>query len=213
VNEAIAKVIAERNVERLVHFTQLKNLSSILAEGLIPRIVVRATVPGALVNDAYRFDGRTWWNCLSATFPNSRMFFSLQRRDPEVEWCVLLISPRVLLEKEILFCKHNAADNRISKLADNDLRGSSAFLGIFEEIDGVPSRAEQALKDAYPTDVQAEILVRGRIDPEYLDGVVFRNAASRDKFLGELGNLKSHVSDQTGFYGDRGYYRKWGQGK
>lgn len=212
-NEAIEAIIAERKIERLVHFTRLDHLPSILANGLIPRIVVKEVAPDVAINDVYRFDGRKWWNCLSITFPNSRMFYRYQQDNPEIEWCVLLISPRILTEKTILFCKHNAADKRISKAADHTLSSVDAFEGMFCELDGVDSRADQQLKDADPTDLQAEVLVRGVIETEYFDGVVFRTAAAAMKYKAELGSIKGYRSDQRGLFAHRGFYRKWGRGK
>lgn len=212
-SEAIKKIIAERKIERLVHFTKLSNLPSILANGLVPRIVVNATAPDVEVNDQLRLDGRKWWNCLSITFPNSRMFFRYQQDDRELEWCILLISPKVLLEKTVLFCKHNAADKRISQAPDHELGGGHAFSAMFCEIEGVEPRAEQSLKAPDPTDVQAEVLVRGMIEPEYFDGVVFRTAVALNEHQDQLGDLRAYLSDQRGFFADRGFYRKWGKGK
>jgi hypothetical protein len=209
----IDDVIREREITRLVHFTQLVNVPSILTNGLVPRNEVTAKIPGCAVNDAHRYDGRTDANCLSVTFPNSRMFYAYQQQDTAIQWAVLLFSPRTLVEKDVLFCRHNAADGRISGLPDDQLRDPTVFEGIFEEIEDLESRADQNLKPADPTDVQAELLVRGTIEPSFIDGVVFPGIGVLNDHRGLLGDKAGYISDRRGLYGDRRYYRTWGRGK
>lgn len=209
----VEAVVTERRIVRLVHFTRLANVSSILEHGLIPRSTVAEVAPTCITNDCLRIDARTHSNCLSITFPNSRMFYSYMMEDQSVAWAILLLNPQLLLEDRVLFCKHNAADNRIRSLPDEALRGVEALKAMFEEIEGVPTRADQNLKLADPTDVQAEILVKGVIDPVYFDGIVFQNSETANEYAGAAGNLKCYTSDGRGLFGDRNFYRTWGKGK
>lgn len=212
-SEAIKQIIAEREITRLVHFTRLANLSSILEHGLVPRAIVAGVAPNCATNDPLRLDGRDDWNCLSITFPNSRMFYAYIMDDPNVEWAVLLLAPRLLLEDRVLFCRHNAADNRVTALAENQLTGPAAFAAMFEEIEGHESREDQSLKPADPTDVQAEVLVKGVIEPEYFDGIVFQKQATVQQYAEELGDHPRYVSDRRGLFGARSFYRRWGKGQ
>jgi hypothetical protein len=139
------------------------------------------------------------------------MFYAYMTEDQTVPWVVLLLRPELLVEDRVLFCPHNAADNRVSQVEDEMFQGVAALNSMFAEIEGLPSRTDQNLKPADPTDVQAEVLVRGVIDPADLDGVVFQTQAAAQQFDGAA--LKRYVSDRRGLFGDRNFYRTWGKGK
>ncbi|MBA3525385.1 MAG: DUF4433 domain-containing protein [Sphingomonas sp.] len=207
----IEEIIAERGITRLVHFTRLANVTSILKHGLVPRAMIADIAPQGQTNDPLRLDGREQYNCLSITFPNSRMFYAYMMENPDVDWAVLLLKPALLVEGRVLFCRHNAADNRVTALADEQLKGAAAFQAMFDEIDGLEARADQYLKPADPTDVQAEVLVRGLIERAHLDGIVFQTPAAAQQFNGV--GLTRYVSDRRGLFGDRNFYRTWGKGK
>jgi len=89
----------------------------------------------------------------------------------------------------------------------------TAFKGMFAEIDGVASRSDQSLKPCDPTDVQAEVLIYGVIEPKYIKGVVFPDLKTRDEFKYKIGKRPAPVDDRTGLYANRIFYRKWGKGR
>jgi hypothetical protein len=163
-------------------------------------------------NDDKRLDGRRGYNCLSISFPNSLMFHRFQQNNVGVDWPILVIHPIVMAHKKSLFCKHNAADAKISSVADNELGKIESFVGMFDEITGHTSRADQKLKSWDPTDVQAEVLIEGVIDPSYIHSVVFPGAASKNLSTEILGDRKAYVNDRRGLYATRRYYRTWGAG-
>lgn len=209
----ISSIIQSRDVKFLVHFTRSSNLASILDLGLVPRANLAKKVEAYSVNDQCRWDGRTKYNCTSISFPNSQMFYSYMLADPSVKWPILLLRPQVMREKELLFCRHNAADARISSEPSANLRSADAFRGMFLEIDGCAARLDQGLKPCDPTDVQAEVLISGTIEPKYIGGVVFPDAATAEAFKHKLGNRRSFVNGRDGLYGNRMYYRKYGAGR
>lgn len=209
----IASVIKSREIKYLVHFTRESNLASILEHGLIPRGSLERKVANFTVNDTLRWDGRRSFNCLSISFPNGQMLFKYMSDNQTVNWPILILRPSVLVEKQALFCKHNAADNRMSSLPANELRTADAFRGMFAEIDGFQSRDEQGLKPCDPTDVQAEVLVRGTIEPKYIGSVVFPDKATAAKFEQPLAGKRALVHTRAGLYGNRTFFRKYGAGK
>jgi hypothetical protein len=127
-----------------------------------------------------------------------------------VNWVVLVLHPSVLWEKECAFCKHNAADGRISCLPLNSLKTPQAFQELFTEIPMFQMREDQALKNFDPTDVQAEVLVCDVIEPEMIVGVVFDSASTRDNYTIHMGGRKAYVhAKNKGLFASRSYVRKY----
>lgn len=176
----IERILKERNIKVLLHFTQLKNLPSILTSGLKPR---NAIDKDALFNDEHRLDNHLDTVSLSIHHPNDPMFFKyrtqLRAEDPNSDWCVLGIHSSILLDYDALFCNRNAASATISCLDEEELRKPESLEGMFEEIVGHESREEQCLKPNDPTDVQAEILLKGTIPPELIVGIVFTSRQAK----------------------------------
>lgn len=166
-------IIKKRGIKVLLHFTAEKNLDSILNNGLLPRNIVKKKVPNVICNDDQRLDRRTLYNSLSMSFPNYSMFFKYRNANDKIKWCIIGFDISVLLGMECLFCFTNAANSSISQLDDNELKGVEALLKLFdEEVSGI-KRSEHKLPPNFPTDHQAEILVKGRIDPKYISCIWF----------------------------------------
>lgn len=192
----------------LTHFTRAKNLPDIMRHGIYPvgRVAEIGLEPE--VNDELRLDGHRDGTSLSIAFPNSRMFYKYRQENPEVEWAVLAIQPSVLWTKDCAFCRHNAADARISCQPLAHLKTSEAFIGMYEEIEGIPSRQEQRLKQFDPTDGQAEVLVFDVIEPDLIGAVAFDGAATRDAYQGLFANRQVLVNGKNkGVFATRSYVR------
>ena len=203
--EEIKQVVKDHQVPFLVHFTQLVNLPNILENGLLCR---DAIPEGVAINDEMRLDGRKNTISLSISFPNHRMFYKY-RQENQVSWCVLALKPSVLWDLECLFCKHNAANSKISSLSDAELSSPAALREMFDEIPFLDSREEQRLKTFDPTDPQAEVLVNQSIRADYIGGVVFPDRPSKDQYqhLSDRLKLVEH-SRNKGFFASRGYVRR-----
>lgn len=165
----------QAQVPFLVHFTQAPNLPSIFQHGIVPRVRCGELRVQPIVNDAHRLDGRLTANCTSIGFPNSPMFYKFRRANQNSEWAVLLLDRSILWEKQCAFCRHNAADNRISARPLQDLMTPAALVGMYEEIEGFESRVNQQLMSYDPTDVQAEVLVFDVIEPALIQAIAFDN--------------------------------------
>lgn len=206
--QAIQTHATEIKVPFLLHFTRAANLPSIMQHGLYP--VSRADEIGAApqINDELRLDGHRDGTSLSIAFPNYRMFWKYRQDNEGVEWVVLAIHPSVLWLKDCAFCRHNAADARISCQPLQQLKTAAAFTGMFDEVEGIQSRQEQRLKTFDPTDGQAEVLVFDVIEPNLIAGAVFENAATRDVYQGILGNRQILVNRAgKGYFAARSYVR------
>ncbi|HCD1288798.1 TPA: DUF4433 domain-containing protein [Vibrio parahaemolyticus] len=203
--EAIKQIIEDQKIPALTHFTSLSNLESILENGLYSRDKVDESVE---VNDEKRLDGRKDTISTSIGFPNSKMFYKY-RNQKGGRWCVVAISKSVLTDLDCMFCKHNAADARISGLTDEELAKPESLAGMYDEIAGLPSRGDQKLRAYDATDVQAEVLIRDHIPAKYIVGIAFQDKPSRDKFEELAGKRKIVVhSRNKGLFGAREYVRR-----
>lgn len=203
--DRIREIVKELGIPALVHFTQLSNLESILKKGLLCRNDISEEIE---INDELRLDGRPNTISTSIAFPNSRMFYKY-RQEKGGLWCVVGISKRVLWELECLFCKHNAADARISNLPDETLSKPEALLSMYDELSGVDDREDQKLRIYDPTDVQAEVLVKENIPSKFIVGVVFPDRPSKEKYSHLTAKRKViQHSRNKGYFASRSYVRR-----
>ena len=194
----IKDIAVEIGVPYLVHFTHIKNLESILEKGLLSRDQVD-DLDEVIINDEERYDGRPNTVSLSIAHPNDRMFYKY--RDKDEDWCVIVLTKRILWELDCLFLKNNAADKRVSGLSDNELSTLESFKSMYEEMDDLDSREEQCLKSFDPTDKKAEVLVLDHIPTKYILGVVVSNRQVKKNYRELLSDYQVKVNSP-----DKGVY-------
>lgn len=166
----------ERSIRHLIHFTRVANLESIMNHGLLSVQMAHQQGVVPLINDQLRLDGHKDAISLSIGFPNSAMFYKYRQLHPQDRWVVLLLRPEILWNHDCAYCLHNAADKRISSRPWSEFTSDEAFQSMFAEApEGTPSRTVQRLGLYDPTDVQAEVLVRGNIAPSMLVEMVFEH--------------------------------------
>jgi len=186
-NEAVLllrKFIEEKNIEELIHFTRYENLESILKSGIVTRDSLNSLGHDFYVNDSLRLDGHQNSISLSISFPNHQMFYKCRKITDAKGWVVIAIKPEVLWEKKNAFCKHNAADSRISKINIDDLCNPESFEEMFlDNPSGI--RLENRLEHSDPTDPQAEVLVFDDVPIKHIVAVGFE-----DENLLEIANNK-----------------------
>ena len=184
--QQIQRIVQQQGITRLVHFTRVDNLASIMQHGIVPI----ANAPGRriapVINDESRWDGHRDASCLSITRPNHHMFFGLRADNPQVEWVVLLLQPSLLWTKPCAFCCHNAADGRISSQPLPQLQNLASLSGMFNELENFSSRQDQRLQPYDTTDVQAEVLVFDTIEPQYIFGAAFNKQEAKAAYEGLL---------------------------
>ncbi|EGQ8539269.1 DarT ssDNA thymidine ADP-ribosyltransferase family protein [Vibrio parahaemolyticus] len=199
--EEIQQILDERRIKVLLHFTQLENLPNILQHGLKTRDELDGS---AKCNDELRLDNHTDTISVSIQHPNDLMFYKyrekLRKEDPKADWCVLGIPARILLEQDALFCKRNAACASISCQSEEELRSSASLEAMFDEIEGHTSRADQCLNDNDPTDVQAEVLVKGNIPPEKIKAIVFTSRQAKKDHQSIIGDRMTRIHGERVTY-------------
>lgn len=194
----------------LTHFTKTERLLSILEHGIYPASRLNELDPSLERNDELRLDGHLDGISLSISFPNSQMFYRYRMDNIDIRWSVLVIHPSVLWNKDCAFCKHNAADGRISCQPIDTLKRIEAFVGLFSEIDGYKTRAEQFLKTCDPTDVQAEVLVFDIIEPKYIACICFDSVDDKKIHSGLINDKKLYYHGAgKGLFSSRMYARQY----
>ncbi len=192
-SQRIQEIAALRGIKRLVHFTRVENLASILSAGLLPRYMLNRNSrsgPTALVCDHDRHDGHTNAVNLSIEFPNYRMFYQKRCQDEDPsgkKWCVLELNPRLLWTLKCAFCWGNAARADLRQLTVKEKSGPESLKCCFVErlknMGKIIQRQSLGIPDRYPTDPQTEVLVFGEVSPQYVLSVTFPATASRDRWV------------------------------
>lgn len=196
----IKQICTDRNIQHLIHFTDVRHLESILVHGLVPRNLLPQLPKQAFPNDPYRLDGHPDSVSLSISFPNDKMLYKYRRNTDKV-YCILVLDASILWELDVAFCCLNAASAEISRRPIEQLKTAAAFSEMFQEQDGQRSREEQQLRDVDPTDVQAEVLVFDTICASYITQVVFTDDATASSFQRVLNGTqyKVHGYNKGGF--------------
>ena len=176
----IQQFCQERGIKTLCHFTRIENLYSILQQGLIGRSFLAKSGQQFLWNDADRADRCPEANCLSISFPNYQMFYSIREgmKSEEVndsQWVVLLLDAKVLWELDCAFCQRNAAQGTVSKIPIEERKKPEALRDIFADFYDI-KRQDLQIPQNYPTHPQAEVLVFDQIPTEYINAIHFRDA-------------------------------------
>lgn len=191
----IQDIIKTRNIQNVVHFTRIENLENILINGVIPRERLGEDAfqndfdvlnKGKYIyNDNIRLDGKRDYSCFSISFPNDKMFYKLRKNNPNSNWAVLYFSTEILVNFDCLFYPCNAADSRVKDEDIQLFKDSIAFEKMFDS-----ENREPYLKDKYPTDVQAEVLVKDTISPDYIKGIILHNEGLYNEYVNKFPNFK-----------------------
>lgn len=207
--------VQKRGISSLVHFTRTENLESILKYGLHPRKNLDEGKIIGVFNDSIRVDEKRNANCLSISFPNSKMFYKLRQEAEGVSWCVITLNPQIMVDKKCAFYPSNAACNTVRNVNVSQYLGQLAFDNMFSsKVHGtsIVNRSEQgSILDKDPTDVQAEVMVFDIIEPNYITGVYFNSNKTQLSFAEKYPNIYSCSTEgYWGVFDDRKVCRSKG---
>lgn len=180
-------IVARRDITNIYHFTKISNLQSILKNGILPRNFLEYNEINFSFNDQVRADNRVDCSYFSISHPNYKMFYPCRLNDPSSDWAVLSFNPSIIWEKNALFYPTNAASNTERFRPENEHQGIVALEAMFAEREGLPTRIIRELKNNEPSDVQAEVMIEGSIEPKYITNV----------FIDELTKIKNLDSIKT----------------
>ncbi len=201
----IQQFCEERGIETLCHFTRIENLHSVLQQGLIGRSHLKTRDQQFLWNDSDRSDGNPEANCLSISFPNYQMFYSIRERKKTEgvnisQWVILLLDAKILWELDCAFCQQNAAKGTVSEIPLEERKKPEALKGMFEDFYNIKHK-ELDIPQNYTTHPQAEVLVFDPIPTEYINAIHFWDATT-------LNNWRSNYTGTFAdmFFDDREYF-------
>jgi len=195
----IRRAVLRRGISRLFHFTRVENIESIQQHGLLSRRLLSERGVEAVVNDLERRDGHLDRISVSVGFPNSRLMKAWKMMNPTAVWAVLALRPVVLWDQDCLFCPGNAASRRIQAMAPEALRGAAALEELFRR--DMPAAVAEKDRQDWPTEVQAEVLVHGAIDPSRIECIYFERPSVLRRFSGTLPHELLRAN--PGFFGAR----------
>jgi hypothetical protein len=173
----VRKVVKQRGIKDLFHFTRYSNLSGIMKHGLLPVAELEARDISFDSSDPSRWDGRRDAICTSISFPNWKMFYRkrIHSERPQ-EWVVISLHPSVLWKHSAEYFVDNAASGGMANSDPESHRRSAAFRSLFDPAyPGDLSR--ESLPKHIPSNNQAEALVFGRISIRYIQYIVVGTAA------------------------------------
>lgn len=189
-NIEFQKEIASRGIEHLIHFTPTINLLSIFEQGkllsraLLERFDIDQTDIFDYVEftDDIRFDDKSYIN-LSIQHPNSFLFSRFRQKtadESHVYWCVLKIDKKYIYNADTLFSVTNAANsyNKRNVGVTGDInKFRMMFANSLPIVTSYNSKTitRNGLKDKYPTDEQAEVLVKNEIPVSDILQVCFKD--------------------------------------
>ena len=211
----IQQFCEDRRITTLCHFTRVENLQSILQEGLIGRNLLETHGQKFLFNDNDRVDGHKDAVCLSISFPNYQMFYSIREQKKETQeandsqWIVLLLDAKVLWELDCAFCQNNAARKVISSTSLEDRKRPDALETMFGDFYDIRHQ-DLLIPENYPTHPQAEVLALDPIPVQYIKAIHFWNADAQNQWLpiSTGADYETACTDRT-YFKYRSDYEVW----
>ena len=203
---AIQNIVARRNIKVLCHFTHIRNIPSILANGVLPRNEVERRELQSTFSDSFRFDRLLSWVSVSISFPNYLMLYQKTGALSRADYCVCLIDPSILWKKECLFSPRNAARNGLREIILQHGWSAAALEMMFDDIPMIPARAGRTLPDSYPTDPQAEVMVPEKISAKAIVAIVVQTKVTPDQLQRDFGwttDTMGLVSFDNGWFSRR----------
>ena len=214
------KEIEERGIEHLIHFTPTINLLSIFEQGkllsrtLLEQFDIDQTDIFDYIEftDDIRFDDKSFIN-LSIQHPNSFLFNRFRQKtanEHHIYWCVLKIDKKYIYQADTLFSVTNAANSHNKRnvgVTGDIAKFRMLFANALQVVTSYNSRtvSRNNLNAKYPTDEQAEVLVKNEIAISDILQVCFKD--EKDLVTGKAAlsdyNTSNFVVDASLFTNSR----------
>lgn len=177
----IIEFVLKRKIKKLIHFTNIQNLQSILNLGILPRNVLNEKNIVYKYTDEKRFDGRPDCTCLSIEYPNFRMLH-YKKYNSVNRYAMIVLDAESILSNDAkkYYVYINAANSNATYQLTSDKLTSprylkNMFLPIVSDAKYTYER-EDTDPDFITTNPQTEILINGSIETKDILEVHFSNS-------------------------------------
>lgn len=197
------------HIEEFIHFTNERNLFSILNRGVLSRKVLQENNIPFEYNDEKRLDGMIDAVSLSITFPNYRMFYKYRYLKEKNNWVVITFNSHKILEYNCSFYKTNAACFSSYQYEKEERQNVDYFEEMFSDWDPNHRRCELDLCSNETTNPQAEVMVFDAIPISCINRIVFQNEDQLKMYIPLL--TKFGIEGVCGkyFFSPRRDYKFW----
>lgn len=168
----IRKIVVNRGIQKLIHFSPAVNLANILKRGLLSRKELESKGLSFSWTDEERHDG--WLNAISLSIEHKNDLMFTIKKSSQANWCILELAPEILWEKECAFFRGNAARNDLRRYRIDDLKKAIALDHLFDSSLRKPNCPPNC-----PDDVQAEVMVFEEIEPKYINKIFVNFSMAR----------------------------------
>lgn len=196
----IKEIVGTRGIRRIVHFTAIENIPSIVRHGLLSVQECRRRSIEVVTTDFHRFDERADTICISITNVNCEMLNRKIADHPDRRWVILHLSPEILWECRCRFLHTNAARREILPRALH-YESAEAFEWMFHRKGaGDTIFGKNTTPANVPPDPQAEVQVTNHIPTRFINGAEVRgreDAIRVDAAFRHLPGWERDVSDDS----------------
>lgn len=204
--------ILKREINHLIHFTNIKNLPSILSNGILSIQDLQKDSLNYLNNDCLRLDGYPNSISLSVSFPNYSMLskYRLYSEKPQ-RMAIILIDPSILWELDCAFYPTNAANGIFSNTNISSLKNLQAWNNLFEPNTPDKNRLILNIPENFTTDPQAEVLCLNSIPPSKIKSIFFDSESTFDIISKQLPDIQDFYFEDTPtqYFAPRSDYLFW----
>ncbi len=186
--EEIKSIIEEKKIGKLVHYTQIENLFSILKFGLVPvDYQIRMGIQSVKSSIKPKEWEKLYTSC-SIEHPYSYELYKKKKKNGKSRWALIFVDAKVLYAGENnAYYFNRPARFLLKKNKPEDFNNADAFKSMFDNQinpDGRrPFRRKKKLKSFYPTDPGAEVLIDGIIDKKFIECVCFETKNDMDAYV------------------------------
>lgn len=166
----------ERGITRLVHFTHAESLKNIIKD---QEIRSRKRCSTYIVNDPKRLDQHLDHICCSIEYPNVFLLDDYSQNLTGHEWVILFLQGVLLGFPETIFSPVNAATDKGAYIQS----GIDGFQALFGRCVGTKHKQYRQKTHLHncPTDIQAEVLVKGIIPTWFVTEVAVESDTVKHK--------------------------------
>ena len=192
-NKNIQDTIFRHNLTKIYHFTSLSNLPSILKNGILSKDQLVKQQIEFEQNDNLRLDNMTDFISCSLEYPNNKLLYK-NKYSLHKDYCLIEIDIDILNHVFSACSTTNAA----SKSGKNIMS-----ISYIERLFNLPR--PKSLPINFPTDEQAEILIKSFIPLSFVKSIIFENSFDYNKCANLFpSNIKTTINGNM--FSVRGQY-------